>query len=81
MSYSIVWKIREKGVVVFRRDFKEDDDIRDLSHALEVFRREEPDAYIVRAYKHEPIDPNLLAGLLNHLEQKAVTDGWRSLGD
>lgn len=81
MSYSIVWKLREKGVVVFRKDFGEDDNIRDLAHALEVFRRDEPDAYIVRAYRHEPIDPHLLAGLLGHLEQKSVKDGWRSLGD
>jgi hypothetical protein len=35
----------------------------------------------VRAYAHEPIDPALLAGLMGHLEQKIVADGWRSLGD
>lgn len=78
MNYSIVWKIREGGTVTFRRDLN---DMRDLAHALEVFRREEPDAYVVRAYAHEPIDPAVLAGVMEHLEQKAVAKGWRSLGD
>ena len=78
MNYSIVWKIREGGFVTFRRELE---DMRSLEHALEVFRREEPDAYVVRAYVHEPIDPALLAGLWQRLDQKAVADGWRSTGD
>ena len=78
MNYSIVWKIREGGVVTFRRDL---DDMRDLTHAMETFRREEPEAYVVEAYAHTPINPHLLNEVLEHLEKKAVADGWRSLGD
>jgi len=79
MRYSIVWKIREKGVVVFRHEFDHDHD--SIEAALLEFRRHEPDAYVVRVYKHEPIDPYLMAGLLEHLEKRAVEDGWRSTGD
>jgi len=78
MNYSIVWKIRENGAVTFRRDL---DDMPSLADALAKFRREEPEAYIVRAYVHEQIHPELLAGVLNHVEQTAAADGWRSLGD
>lgn len=78
MNYSIIWKLRPGGLVTFRRDL---DDMPTLAAALEAFRRIEPDAYVVRAYAHEPIDPALLAGTLEHVERQAVADGWRSLGD
>jgi hypothetical protein len=52
-----------------------------LADALAAFRHAEPNGYLVRAYAHEPIDPALLAGLMDTLEQKIVADGWRSLGD
>lgn len=66
MNYSIVWKLREKGAVVFRRDLN---DQPSLAAALAVFRAEEPGAYIVRAYVHEQIHPELLAGILAAVEQ------------
>jgi hypothetical protein len=56
MSYSIVWKFRKDGVVVNRRDLSADS----LRAALEKFYREEPDAYVVRAYEHTPIDAHVL---------------------
>jgi len=79
MRYSIVWKLREKGVVVFRHEF--DHDHSSLEAALAEFRRVEPDAYVLRVYRHEPIDPHLLAGVLEHVERRAIADGWRSTGD
>jgi hypothetical protein len=78
MNYSIIWKLREGGLVTFRFEVE---NAATLADALESFRRQEPEAYIVRAYAHEPIDPGLLAGLVAHLESKIVADGWRSLGD
>lgn len=78
MNYSIVWKIREGGVVTFRRELE---DMPNLPAALEAFRREEPDAYILRAYAHTPVDPWVLAEMMEALEKKALADGWRSLGD
>jgi len=79
MKFSIIWKIREKGVVVFRHEF--DHEHASLEEALVEFRQHEPDAYVVRAYIHELIDPHLLERLLARVEQKAIADGKRSLGD
>jgi folate-dependent phosphoribosylglycinamide formyltransferase PurN len=78
MNYSIVWKLRPGGLVTFRHELT---DMPSLAAALEAFRRAEPEAYLVQAYAHQPIDPVLLAGLMDTLEQKIVADGWRSLGD
>jgi hypothetical protein len=76
-KFSIVWKLREAGRVTFRRDLN----AASMEEAIALFRREERHAFIVRSYEWTPIDPALLAGLMGHLEQKAVADGWRSLGD
>jgi hypothetical protein len=78
MNYSIIWKLREGGLVTFRFEVE---NVPTLADALAAFRHAEPNGYLVRAYAHEPIDPALLAGLMGHLEQKIVADGWRSLGD
>lgn len=74
-NFSIVWKLREKGSVVFRCDLE---DQPSLAAAMETFRRQEPTAYVVRAYQHEPIDPEVLDAVLRHVELSAIARGWRS---
>lgn len=77
-NFSIVWKLRPKGAVTFRRDVE---NVPCLGDALKVLMREEPGAYVVEAYVHKPVDPYALEQLYAHLEKKAVAEGWRSTGD